>query len=86
MKDPEGKPIRLKDFVPHDPDIMEDYVDEDKVDGFRLDFFKLGFQIGFFKFVCVHTLFLNKLFFQHGFLKLDCSNSNSSNLIFQIGF
>lgn len=32
IKDPEGKPIRLKDFVPHDPDIMEDYMDEDKVD------------------------------------------------------
>jgi hypothetical protein len=32
IKDPEGKPIRLKDFVPHDPDIMEDYVEEDKVD------------------------------------------------------
>lgn len=28
IKDPEGKPIRLKDFVPHDPDIMEDYVEE----------------------------------------------------------
>jgi len=32
IKDPEGKPIRLKDFLPHDPDINEDYVDEDKVD------------------------------------------------------
>jgi hypothetical protein len=28
IKDPEGRPIRLKDFVPHDPDIMEDYVEE----------------------------------------------------------
>lgn len=32
VKDPEGKPVRLKDFVPHDPDIMEDYVEEDKID------------------------------------------------------
>ena len=32
IKDVEGRPIRLKDFVPHDPDIMEDYVEEDKVD------------------------------------------------------
>jgi hypothetical protein len=28
IKDPKGRPIRLKDFVPHDPDIMEDYVEE----------------------------------------------------------
>jgi len=28
IKDPEGKPIRLKDFLPHDPDINEDYVEE----------------------------------------------------------
>jgi len=32
IKDPEGRSIRLKDFVPHDPDIMEDYVEEDKID------------------------------------------------------
>jgi hypothetical protein len=32
IKDPEGNSIRLKDFVPHDPDIMEDYVEENKVD------------------------------------------------------
>ena len=28
IKDPEGKPIRLKDFLPHDPDINEDYIEE----------------------------------------------------------
>ena len=28
IKDPEGNPIRLKDFLPHDPDINEDYVEE----------------------------------------------------------
>lgn len=32
IKDPTGRPIRLKDFVPHDPDIMEEYVEEDKID------------------------------------------------------
>jgi hypothetical protein len=28
VKDLEGKPVRLKDFLPHDPDINEDYVEE----------------------------------------------------------
>lgn len=43
IKDPEGQPIRLKDFVPHDPDIMEDYVDEGKIDPIlsaAMDFYK----------------------------------------------
>jgi len=43
IKDPEGNSIRLKDFVPHDPDIMEDYVEENKVDPIEaatVDFYK----------------------------------------------
>ena len=32
IKDLDGNPVRLKDFVPGDPRISEDYVEEDKVD------------------------------------------------------
>ena len=32
IKDLNGQPIRLKDFVTHDPDILEDYVEEERTD------------------------------------------------------
>ena len=32
IKDLNGQPIRLKDFVAHDPDILEDYVEEERTD------------------------------------------------------
>jgi len=32
IKDLHGQPIRLKDFVAHDPDILEDYLEEERTD------------------------------------------------------